>query len=638
MKASLSWLQTYFKDPLPAASELDALLTEHVFEVESVDEVAGDTVFDFKVLPDRAHHLLSHRGLAREIGVITKRAIEEAVVPEVADAGAGTVGLDIQNADFCRRLVLRRFTGIAGDSPAWLQARLEAMGQKGINAMVDVSNYVMFDIGQPSHVLDADKVKGDLVVRNAKAGETMAILGGKVIELLETDVVIADDEGPLEVAGVKGGERAGVTAETKNVIVHAGNYAPSTVRRTATRLNLRSDASKRFENEITPALAEEGMRHLSALIMQVAPNAKAGAITDVYPVARKVESFVVKAADISAMLGETVDAAEIVELLGRMDCAVEVEGNTIRVTPPSDRFDLAIPEDVADEVGRIRGYNRLEGILPPDLAEAQSQDKLFWYTEKVKNVLVARGYSEVLLYSFGPRGTFEIEKPLAGDKAWLRENLGERLAEKLAFNKKNADLLGLDAIKLCEVGQVFPQGGERSAFALGVSLTRKRKGESAENMIREDLHAVGEALGIEIPDTTDTVGDGAVCEVDFTALLEKLPAPGALKDLGFTQLSQEARYAPIVPYPFVSRDVAVFVTEGVSRDEVIGVIDEYAGKLRVRSWLFDEFVKQEDDVARHSYAFRVVFQSPERTLEDVEVNEIMTRVEKALADKGWQVR
>lgn len=639
MKASRTWLQTYFKEPLPESAKLDALLTEHVFEVDGVEEVHGDTVFDFKVLPDRAHHLLSHRGLAREIGVITGLDIHEEIPVAVEEGSAPTAGFTIKDEGFCRRLMLRQFTGVtAPTSPDWMQARLEAIGQKSINGLVDISNYVMFDIGQPSHVLDADKVKGELVIRKALPGEKMEVLGGRVIELLPTDFVIADDEGPLEVAGVKGGERAAVTATTKNIIVHAGNYDPTAVRRTSTRLNLRSDASKRFENEITPELAAMGMARLAVLIKEVSPEAVAGPVTDVYPVSRKVDSFLVSAADVSSMIGESVDNKEIMELLARMDCVVELEGDMVRVTPPSDRFDLVIPEDIADEVARIRGYNRLPGVLPPALPDTQPQDALFWYGEKVKNVLVSRGYSEVLLYSFGARGSVEIEYPLASDKAWLREDLAERMGEKLAFNRTNADLLGIDIIKLCEVGQVFPQTGERTSLALGVSLTRKRKGESAEDIIREDLHALSEALGVEVVDTTDTISGGAICEIDLTALIAKLPAPGTLADLGLTPSTNDVRYAPIVPYPFVARDVAVFVTKGVTRDEVLALIDEHAGPLRVRSWLFDEFVKQTDDVTRHSYAFRIVFQSPERTLEDKEINEIMTGLEAAMTAKGWEVR
>lgn len=637
MKASYAWLQSYFADPLPAPDELAALLTEHVFEVEGIERVGEDAVFDFKVLPDRAHYLLSHRGLAREIGVMIGRRIADAVPHEVPDGGAGATGVRIEAHDFCRRLVVRRFENVGGDAPEELRARLEAVGQKPINALVDISNYVMLDIGQPSHVLDADKVRGELVVRYARPGERIAVLGGREVELLPDDAVIADDEGPLEIAGVKGGERAAVTEATRRVIVHCGNYAPVPVRRTSTRLDLRSDASKRFENEITPALAEEGLRHLAASIASSCPDAKAGPVTDLYPVARKVDPVEVTAEQVSAMLGVPVAAEEIADLMARMDCVVEAEGGRIRITPPSDRFDLVMPADVADEVGRMRGYNALPGVLPPDLGAQQEQDPLFWYGEKLRGVLAARGYSEVQLYAFAPQGSFGITYPLAEDKAFLRENLADRLVERLAFNRRNADLLGLDAVKLCEIGQVFPPEGERSAFVLGVALTRLRKGEAAEDILREDLHAVSDALGIAVPDRTDSVEGGAVCEVDLAALLAQLPPPGRLADLALLPMSP-TRYAPFSPYPFVARDIALFVPDGVARDQVQEVIDGAAGPLRVRSWVFDEFVKQTDAGARHSYAFRVVFQAPDRTLEDAEVNAAMERVAAAVSGHGWEVR
>lgn len=639
MKASYSWLQAYFAEPLPAPDELAALLTEHVFEVEEVAAVGDDTVFDFKVLPDRAHHLLSHRGLAREIAVITGKSFRDILADSVAEGVAGSVGVEIRDERLCRRFMARRFGNLeSAETPPLIRTRLEAVGQRCISPLVDISNYVMLDIGQPSHVLDADKVVGSLVVRPAAEGERITVLGDREVELTPQDIVIADDQGPLEIAGVKGGTRAAVTDATRNVIVQCSNYAPAPVRRTATRLNLRSDASKRFENEITPELAEEGMRRLAAHVTSVFPDAAAGAIVDVYPSPRVSETFVVTAAKVAALLGQPVGTDEVKSLLERMDCAVELEGEVIRVTPPTDRFDLAGPEDVADEVGRIRGYNSLPGALPPELPEPQPQDRLFWYGERIKSLLVDRGYSEALLYSFGPAGAVSVTYPLAEDKAYLRENLGERLKERLAFNRGNADLLGIDAVRMCEVGQVFGEDGERSALALGIALTRKRKGVAPEDLIREDLHALEEALGVAIPDATDSIQNGAVCEVDLTALLGKLPAPGTLAEAGIGRSVEGVRYAPLIPYPFVTRDVAVFVSEGVAREEVQAVIDAHAGPLRVRSWCFDEFVKQEGDAARHSFAFRIVFQSPERTLEDAEVNAVMAGVEEALRGKGWEIR
>jgi phenylalanyl-tRNA synthetase beta chain len=463
------------------------------------------------------------------------------------------------------------------------------------------------------------------------------VLGGREVELLPDDAVIADDEGPLEIAGVKGGERAAVTEATRRIVVHCGNYAPVPVRRTSTRLGLRSDASKRFENEITPTFAEEGMRRISALVLEACPDAKAGIVTDVYPVARKTDPVEVTAAQVSAMLGASVEADEIADLMARMDCVVEAEGAVLRITPPAERFDLAIPADIADEVGRIRGYNALPGALPPALDLRQPQDPLFWWSERVRSVLAARGYSEAQLYAFAPEGAHAIAYPLAEDKAFLRENLADRLADRLAFNRRNADLLGLDAVKLFEIGEVFPPEGERSAFAFGVSLTRMRKGDAAEDVLREDLHALEDALGIAVPDRTDSVEGGAVCEVDLTALLEKLPPPGSLADLGLEPMSA-TRYAPYSPYPFAVRDIALFVPDGIARADVQEVIEAAAGPLRARSWVFDEFVKQTDAGARHSYAFRIVFQSPERTLEDAEVNAAMEQVAQAVAGRGWEVR
>ena len=386
MKASYRWLQWYLDKPLPEADELAALLTEHVFEVEDVEKVGDDTTFEFKVLPDRAHYLLSHRGLAKEVGVIAGLPYKRTETGDVPATIDDEVALEIRNEAFCKRIVARRFENAGGVTPDWMRTLLETVGQKSLGLHVDVSNYVMFDLGQPSHMLDADKVKGSLVIRSAEEGERIVILGGKELTLTAGDVVIADDEGPLEIAGVKGGERAAITVGTRNVIAHAGCYDPTSVRRTSTRLGLRSDASKRFENEITPELAAQGMRYISKLLRDECPDLQAGPVLDLYPTKPVPRTIGVTADEVSRMIGVAVPADEIVDVLERMDCQVEVSGDGLTVTPPSERFDLAIPEDVADEIGRLRGYSAMEGVLPADLPAPQPQDPLFYYGELVKSV------------------------------------------------------------------------------------------------------------------------------------------------------------------------------------------------------------------------------------------------------------
>jgi phenylalanyl-tRNA synthetase beta chain len=262
MKVSRNWLQTYFYSEIPAVDKLSELFTFHSFEVEGVEKIEAkgkapeDFVMDVKILPDRAHYCLSHRGVAEEVHVITGMPLKkdrDTGKPPEGNRMIATPKIIIEDNNFCRRYMGRRVEGVkVSESPEWMEKYLEAIGERSINNIVDASNIIMFDIGQPLHIFDADKVRGEIKVRAAHEGEKILLLDGKEVTLKSNDFVVSDDEGPLAIAGVKGGKRAGITAETKNIIIESANFDPTAVRRTSTELNLRNESSKRFENEITP--------------------------------------------------------------------------------------------------------------------------------------------------------------------------------------------------------------------------------------------------------------------------------------------------------------------------------------------------------------------------------------------------
>ncbi|HEY4510617.1 MAG TPA: phenylalanine--tRNA ligase subunit beta [Candidatus Paceibacterota bacterium] len=641
MLISYNWLQSYFDKKLPAPDELSALFSRHVFEVESVLPKKGDHVFDVKILPDRAHYLLSHSGVAREIRAITGLSLR---APE--NAGGGGIessdditipDVKIEEKDFCRRYMARRVEGIDSvATPAWVTERLSAIGQKSVNPLVDAVNYVMFDIGQPLHIFDADKTKGSIVIRLAKDGEKITTLTGEEIILTKDDLVIADDDGVIGIAGVKGGERAEVTPSTKNLIIESANFHPASVRRTATRLNLRTDASKRFENEITPAKAEEGMSAVNSVIKKFCPQAVFSGLRDEYPAPVSPWHVPLSIASISDILGESVTGDEARDLLGRMDIVVSEDKGELVAIPPLDRLDIIIPEDIADEVGRLRGYENLASTMPPELGVKEVTDKEFFYAEKAKNILAEKGYSEVLLYSLVPKGFWNIAKPLSKGKSALREGLSTNLLESLKLNTLNADLLGLDRVKIFEYGRVFPSSGEEAHIALAVSKGKKNDDERADDIIRGDFVSLGEGLGVSLEPETSGGLYGTVGEVNFSKTFKMLPDEIALKSLNFSKLSKDARYMAFSLYPFITRDVAIFINSEDDKFSVENILRRESGDLLVSLRLFDEFKKD----GKLSLAFRLVFQSHERTLSDAEINKTMERVYASLrsANANWEVR
>lgn len=623
MKVSYTWLSKYFDKKLPTPEKLAELFNVHFSEVEAMEKIGADTMLDVKVLPDRAHYALGHKGIAYETHLITGISLGK-IVSEKIDFPINEKILPPQveiKSDLCRRYIARRIENIhIGKSPETISKALETIGQKSINNVVDMMNYVMYDVGQPLHAFDADKVKGAIVVRMAKEGEKMVTLDNRDITLLPTDMVIADDEGVLAIAGVKGGKKAEVNASTKNIIIEAANFDPAAVRRTATRLNLRTDASKRYENEIASELAFSGMENVTKLIADYVKGADISPANDVYPHPAEKWSVRIGLSEISEMLGAKIPEKKIVEILSRIDSGVDDKAGNITVHVPPERLDLKIKEDIADEVGRIYGYDEIPSVLPPKISDNLPTDKTFYHSERVKNILIGLGFSEVQTYTLAPKGTFTISYPLASDKSALRESLSPRIAEALTKNALNAPILGLKDVKIFEIGKVFPKTGERTSLAIGAT---------SEKSVKEALAALGISNAKIV---------NKIAEIDFDDIVSKSPGAENISDLHFVSLPKETKYKPFSAYPFIVRDIAFFIPEHTKEQDVFKTLNEAArlvGKELVKGPdCFDRFSKD----GRTSFAFRMIFQSFERTLSDQDANGYMAIIQNIVAEKGWIVR
>lgn len=595
------------------------MLTFHSFEVEGFEKVGNDTVFDIAILPNRAHDAFSHWSLAWEIGVLLggKRLKKFLKGEEIPLASTRPLSVVLEEPELCFRYTGRVLENVTvGESPVWLKERLAAIGQRSINAAVDAANYVMFSIGQPLHVFDADKISGSTIfVRKAKEGEKITTLDRKEVSLDPSVLVIADEDGPLAIAGIKGGTRAEVDQNTKNIIIEAANFQNTNIRKTAKRLGLRTDASIRYEHELTSHLVEPAMHYLTELLLECGgtPKTKVGAVVDVYPRPEAAREITVTPHDVERLLGVSLSEEEIGKILDQIGLSWK-PGLVVQVPPT--RLDLALPADMVEEIGRVYGYDKIPGIVVPPLSKPTPL-KSYFYSEEVRSLLAENGFSEVYTYSFVGSGEVEVQNPLAQGLGFMRAVLGSQISDRLAFNIKNKDLLELDEVRIFEIGTVYLKNEERKHLVLGSS---NKKTDLAAFLLWpvENLYK----------------GSENILEVNFTQLLESLPDAGALSDLE-KYPTAPGGYAPINPYPCVSRDVAVFVPSGTAEAEVIAVIDAEKGPLAVRGpRLFDRFEKE----GKISYAFRLVFQAPDRTLTGEEVQERMDAISKALTEKGWQVR
>ncbi len=639
MKVSYDWLQTYFEKPLPSAADIAQALIGHAFEVEDLETVGSDAVMDIKVLPDRAHDCLSHFGIAKEIAAIMNLATpSEPVLANFTSADTKkTISVSIVDDKLCRRYIGRVVEGVTvGPSPDWLKARLEAVGQRSINNIVDATNFVLLDIGQPLHAFDADKVKGDIIVRPAQDGETIVTLDNRDIALDPSMLVIADAEGPLAIAGVKGGKRAEVDAATKNIILESANFDPTATRKTATKLNLRTDAVKRFENELSQTVADFAMDKVTALIAETGPEVVVGHKVDIYPVKREPVTIKFTKADVDAILGIELSVSEITTLLERLQIVIKEEGEILTAYPPVERLDLEIKENIIEEIGRLYGYERIPSVVP--LREhVKEVNQTFKVANKIRELLAEAGFTEVYGYSFTTAGDIELQNPLVSGEQFLRTNLTERLKEKIDFNLRHT-LFDQEAVKLFDIGNVFTTEEQSLHCAIGIGYKTKKLNKSSDEILvlLECLRETFDSQGIEVQTKSDETS--TIVEFTLAPLAEKVDSE---LPVDLAPYINENRYQKFSQYPRIIRDVALFVPPTITPQEVISIIKNQATDLLIHGpVLFDVFEKKNEEgkVEKTSLAFRMVFQSFERTLSDEEVNKIMNGVTEALKAQNWEIR
>ncbi len=646
MKVVHSWLKDYLGDALPTPEKVEELLIFHSFEVDGVEEVEGETVIDIDVLPNRSSDCLCHRGVARELASLLGVELAHDPLKDKSElTTTDKVTVTIENPESCPRFSAALITDITvGDSPEWLQKRLKALGVRSINNIVDATNYVMYALGEPMHAYDADLFKQvdgkwNFTIRNAKAGETVSLLaeGGKdedrVVELTGTELLIVDGatDTPIGLAGVKGGRYAGVHAGTKNIIIEAAHFHPTITRKTARRLGIVIDASKRFENEPSRELVPYAQAEITKLITDIAGGTFEGWV-DEYKVTKQNPEVIVPVMGTNALLGLVLTPTDIQSILMRIGASiVTATGDSFTVMGPWERTDLNITEDFIEEIGRIHGLHNIQSIVPEavPLTEVNVHQ---YYTEALRQELIQNGFSEVITSSFANKDVIQLQNSLASDKSYVRSTLKKNLHRVLDTNFAHCDLLGMPDVRVFEIGTVFDKTeasvSEHTAIALGVRTKGNGYNAKGDDALLEVAIATVESLL-----QTSLVwnkGEG-VAEANLSVVLPNLPVPTSYGTFGS---KTPTTYKPVSVYPAMSRDIALWVSEGELVNTVESVILQAAGELVVRLALFDTFTKD----GRTSYAFRLVFQSFDRTLTDTEVTTHMDNVYKAVTENGWEVR
>lgn len=630
-----------------------------------------DHVIDISITPNRGD-CFSIRGVAREIGVINQLPV---TAPEIQEVAATIVDQKqvVVTTDGCPRYLGRVIKNVntKAPTPAWMEQALARSGIRQHSILVDITNYVLMEIGQPLHAFDGGQVQGSVHVRQASANEKLVLLNEQEIELTEDVMVIADDVKALAIAGIMGGLSSSVTDETTEIFLESAFFAPLHIAGRARRYGLHTDASQRYERGVDFELPMIAMQRASQLIQTLA-GGDFGPITvsEKTELLPKREAIELNQAQVDQLLGYQVPTAFITDVLQRLGCDVTVKAEgEWTVVPPSHRYDMAIYQDLIEEVARIHGYDNIQISLPViDVKLAKHQDQ-FELTQ-LRQTLVTLGYQEAISFSFADLklekqlnsqvNPLALANPISSDLAVMRSTLLSSLIPCVQYNinrqqsrvrffelglrfdyqnaKSIEDLKQIPTLAMIAVGSkqieswhgkaqvmdFFDLKGEveeiLAAGRVHVEYVRSDRewlhpGQSAEILV--DGKSVG-YLGRLHPSLENALDLSTtwIAELDQSAVLQTYVS-------NFTELSR---------FPSVRRDIALVISDKINVSEIQQLIEKTGGELLDSTWLFDVYTGQGVEQGKRSLAFALLWQHPSRTLEDAEIKSGMDHIIQVLED------
>ena len=654
---------------LPAQAPIGASLRDYL--------QLDDHVIDIELTPNRGD-CLSVIGVAREVAALTGAPMRAVAVDAVPARGDEKFPVTLEMPHGCPRYAGRIIRGVdAGQpTPLWMVERLRRAGIRSISAVVDVTNYVMLELGQPMHGFDLDRLDGGIVVRNGREGEHLELLDGQTIDLDTDTLVIADAERAVALAGVMGGAATGVEAHTQNVFLESAYFDPITLAGVARRYRLHTDASHRFERGVDFTGQERAVERATDLIVQIC-GGEPGPTT----VAEVPESLPVRAAipfryaAIERVLGITLAPERVRASFEALDCVVAGADEGLSVTPPAFRFDLELEADLLEELARIVGYDNIPATLPTTTMRLPTASVRRDRDEAIRAQLIALGYYEAVTYSFineqdclavaPDKRPHELENPISSDMSVMRTSLWPGLLKAASYNLNRQ----ADNIRFFELGLVFEhtdKGLEQRHVLAGIALGKVRPeqwGAAPEKIdyfdIKQDVENVLGRLGQALPrwqagaDPALHPGQSAQLSLDGTiagqvgvlhpALARHFDlAPRAvLFELELERLpsNKVPAFEPISKFPSVRRDLSVVVDLEIAAGAILDAAREAAGDSLKYLQLFDEYRGQGIDSDKKSLTIGSLFQARSSTLRDEEIEATMERVMATLrADFGGTLR
>lgn len=643
------------------------------------DAPIGDSIRDYLTLDDVSIELgltpnrsdcLGVAGIAREAAVLNQCDVTEPVIESV-DAGCDDV-FSVSNTatGACPRYLGRVIRDIdtTAESPIWLQERLRRSGIRSLSPVVDVTNYVLLELGQPMHAFDLAKLSGGIQVRMASKGEKLTLLNGNEIELADDVLVIADEQQAHAMAGVMGGEHSAVSDDSKDIFLESAFFSPEAITGRARRYGLHTDSSHRFERGVSPDLQKKAIERATALLLDIV-GGKAGPVVEVCDEASlpSHQPITLRYERIQRILGADIPRDRVLDILQRLGMSVESTDTGWQVTSPCYRFDIAIEVDLIEEVGRIYGYNNLPSTLPSGAlimeAQAESEVKL----SDLRRLLVNRDYQEAITYSFvDPKMQSLIDpeadgialaNPISSELSVMRTSLWPGLLQAVSYNQNRQQ----DRIRLFESGLRFVRQGNEikqesvlSAAIFGSRLPEQwgghkvlvdffdlkadveslleMTGRSTEvSYLKSDHPALHPGQAAQIIIGGKTIGWMGALHPNLQKAFD-LPSQAYLFEIELAPFlkGNVPKFAELSKFPAIRRDIAIIVDEEISSGAVQKCVKQAAPETLQDLQLFDVYTGEGIDSGRKSLALGLTLQAHSRTLKDSEVDSAMTQIMAAL--------
>ena len=638
-------------------------------------EFLSDTVLDLETTPNRPD-LLSVTGVAHEVAALTGEMVK---LPKIEYDEPGLpidkqIAVKIADADLCPRYCASLVSDIkVGESPEWLKQRLAACGMRPISNIVDITNYVMLEYGQPLHGFDYDLIKNKkIIVRRARKGEEMVTLDDVERKLDENTLVITDESRAVAIAGVMGGANSEMSDNTTNILLESANFNPASIHFTSHGLKLVSEASMRFERAIRPELTIPALKRATQLLVEIAGGRAAKGIVDVYPGRKDIPPVRLRTAEVERLLGVAFSPQQIREILESLGCSLEGNEKEFLVTPPYWRSDLNIEADLVEEVARIFGYDNLPTTLLSGSLPQQDRQPMLDFKDRVRQAMTGFGFQEMVSYSLTSIKLLEkalntsplavapvrMANAMSAEHEYLRTSLRGNVLAALESNLRYED----GTIRLFELGRIYlprkndlPQEPEILCGLLSDEKEKlwpekpqpfdffSAKGVVESLLSQLDMEAAyepsedpglcpgkqasvivnGERIGIigmigwQVADSFEIPPDVYIFELNLAQLL-----PHTTGDKTYQQIAR---------FPAVVRDIALVVDEGISHRQLLEAIKGFPLVEKVA--LFDVYQGKQVPAGKKSLAYRLSFQSPQNTLTDKEVDKVLQKILGKLSGK-----